>query len=151
MPKPDLTWDIMCPCIFTTCYTFWVFPLYCVMFWFLLHIYLFVQSLPQKCSLTMKEVDLLNGYHVYLSTNSLGSLVIKSITKYCVGQSIEYDRILWFGRLCRVLNDMGDKTAIIFVNTKKSADTLSRQLDKNGYRVTTLHGGKTQEQREVRF
>lgn len=52
-------------------------------------------------------------------------------------------------RLCRVLNDMGDKTAIIFVNTKKSADTLSRQLDKNGYRVTTLHGGKTQEQREV--
>lgn len=52
-------------------------------------------------------------------------------------------------RLCRVLNDMGEKTAIIFVNTKKNADTLSRQLDKNGYRVTTLHGGKTQEQREV--
>ena len=44
---------------------------------------------------------------------------------------------------------MGEKTAIIFVNTKKNADTLSRQLDKNGYRVTTLHGGKTQEQREV--
>lgn len=52
-------------------------------------------------------------------------------------------------RLCRVVNEMGDKTAIIFVNTKKTADTLSRQLDKNGYRVTTLHGGKTQEQREV--
>lgn len=52
-------------------------------------------------------------------------------------------------RLCRVLNDMGEKTAIIFVNTKKTADSLSRQLDKNGYRVTTLHGGKTQEQREV--
>jgi ATP-dependent RNA helicase DDX23/PRP28 len=52
-------------------------------------------------------------------------------------------------RLCRVLNEMGDKTAIIFVNTKKNADSLSRQLDKAGYRVTTLHGGKTQEQREV--
>jgi ATP-dependent RNA helicase DDX23/PRP28 len=52
-------------------------------------------------------------------------------------------------RLCRVLNEMGDKTAIIFVNTKKNADSLSRQLDKAGYRVTTLHGGKTQEQREI--
>ncbi|KAJ7540411.1 hypothetical protein O6H91_10G013600 [Diphasiastrum complanatum] len=52
-------------------------------------------------------------------------------------------------RLQRVLNDMGEKTAIIFVNTKKSADALSRQLDKVGYRVTTLHGGKTQEQREI--
>ncbi|CAM6029047.1 unnamed protein product [Sphagnum balticum] len=52
-------------------------------------------------------------------------------------------------RLCRVLNEMGDKTAIIFVNTKKNADSLSRQLDKAGYHVTTLHGGKTQEQREI--
>ncbi|KAL2649687.1 hypothetical protein R1flu_017815 [Riccia fluitans] len=52
-------------------------------------------------------------------------------------------------RLQRVLNDMGDKTAIIFVNTKKAADSLSRQLDRLGYRVTTLHGGKTQEQREI--
>lgn len=46
---------------------------------------------------------------------------------------------------------MGEKTAIVFVNMKKNADTLSRQLDKHGYRVTTLHGGKTQEQREVIF
>jgi ATP-dependent RNA helicase DDX23/PRP28 len=52
-------------------------------------------------------------------------------------------------RLCRVLDETGDKTAIIFVNTKKNADSLSRQLDEAGYRVTTLHGGKTQEQREV--
>ncbi|KAH9543001.1 hypothetical protein CY35_13G039500 [Sphagnum magellanicum] len=52
-------------------------------------------------------------------------------------------------RLCRVLNEMGDKTAIIFVNYKKKVDPLSRQLDKAGYRVTTLHGGKTQEQREI--
>ncbi|OAE23265.1 hypothetical protein AXG93_620s1320 [Marchantia polymorpha subsp. ruderalis] len=43
---------------------------------------------------------------------------------------------------------MGDKTAIIFVNTKKSAYSLSRQLDRLGYRVTTLHGWKTHEQRE---
>ena len=52
-------------------------------------------------------------------------------------------------RLQRLLNDLGDKTAMVFVNTKKSADSLARQLDKSGYRVTTLHGGKTQDQREV--
>ncbi|KAH9327894.1 hypothetical protein KI387_000002, partial [Taxus chinensis] len=53
------------------------------------------------------------------------------------------------GRLQRLLNDLGDKTAIVFINTKKTVDSLSRQLDKSGYRVTTLHGGKTQEQREI--
>lgn len=52
-------------------------------------------------------------------------------------------------RLERLLNDLGDKTAIVFINTKKTADSLARHLDKVGYRVTTLHGGKTQEQREI--
>ncbi|GLJ19127.1 hypothetical protein SUGI_0343520 [Cryptomeria japonica] len=35
------------------------------------------------------------------------------------------------GRLQRLLNDLGDKTAIVFINTKKTADSLSRQLDKS--------------------
>ncbi|GAB2211634.1 hypothetical protein Droror1_Dr00024958 [Drosera rotundifolia] len=52
-------------------------------------------------------------------------------------------------RLQKLLDDMGDKTAIVFVNTKKSADSLAKGLDKAGYRVTTLHGGKSQDQREV--
>lgn len=52
-------------------------------------------------------------------------------------------------RLQKLLNDLGDKTAIVFVNTKKNADVLSKNLDKSGYRVTTLHGGKSQEQREI--
>ncbi|KAF9622918.1 hypothetical protein IFM89_035151 [Coptis chinensis] len=52
-------------------------------------------------------------------------------------------------RLQKLLNDLGDKTAIVFINTKKSADYLSKNLDKAGYRVTTLHGGKSQEQREI--
>lgn len=52
-------------------------------------------------------------------------------------------------RLERLLHDLGDKTAIVFVNTKKTADSLARHLDKVGYKVTTLHGGKTQEQREI--
>ncbi|XXG63350.1 hypothetical protein AAC387_Pa05g1562 [Persea americana] len=52
-------------------------------------------------------------------------------------------------RLHKMLNELGDKTAIVFINTKKSADSLSKALDKSGFRVTTLHGGKTQEQREI--
>ncbi|XVF29244.1 hypothetical protein REPUB_Repub15cG0104400 [Reevesia pubescens] len=54
-----------------------------------------------------------------------------------------------FPRLQKLLNDLGDKTAIVFVNTKKNADTISKNLDKAGYKVTTLHGGRSQEQREI--
>nr|GEY44639.1 DEAD-box ATP-dependent RNA helicase 21 [Tanacetum cinerariifolium] len=52
-------------------------------------------------------------------------------------------------RLQKLLDDLGDKTAIVFINTKKTADFVSKTLEKSGYRVTTLHGGKSQEQREV--
>ncbi|KAK9266339.1 hypothetical protein L1049_012670 [Liquidambar formosana] len=51
--------------------------------------------------------------------------------------------------LQKLLGELGEKTAIVFVNTKKSADSLSKALDKAGYRVTTLHGGMSQEQREI--
>ncbi|KAI7724717.1 hypothetical protein M8C21_004594 [Ambrosia artemisiifolia] len=52
-------------------------------------------------------------------------------------------------RLKTLLNDLVDKTAIVFINTKKAADHVSKTLEKEGYRVTTLHGGKSQEQREI--
>ncbi|GER55322.1 DEAD-box ATP-dependent RNA helicase [Striga asiatica] len=52
-------------------------------------------------------------------------------------------------RLKILLDELGDKTAIVFVNTKKVADNVAKTLDKEGYRVTTLHGGKSQEQREI--
>uniref|UniRef100_A0A7N0SW16 DEAD-box ATP-dependent RNA helicase 21 n=1 Tax=Kalanchoe fedtschenkoi TaxID=63787 RepID=A0A7N0SW16_KALFE len=52
-------------------------------------------------------------------------------------------------KLQKLLDELGDKTAIVFVNTKKTADGVSKALDKAGYRVTTLHGGKSQEQREI--
>ncbi|EOY05049.1 hypothetical protein QUC31_016961 [Theobroma cacao] len=54
-----------------------------------------------------------------------------------------------FSRLQKLLDNLGDKTAIVFVNTKKNADTISKNLDKAGYKVTTLHGGRSQEQREI--
>ncbi|KVH95742.1 DEAD-box ATP-dependent RNA helicase 21 [Cynara cardunculus var. scolymus] len=52
-------------------------------------------------------------------------------------------------RLQKLLDELVDKTAIVFINTKKSADFVSKTLEKSGYRVTTLHGGKSQEQREI--
>ncbi|KAK4711480.1 hypothetical protein R3W88_005993 [Solanum pinnatisectum] len=52
-------------------------------------------------------------------------------------------------KLQKLLDELGDKTAIVFINTKKQADFVAKNLDKNGYRVTTLHGGKSQEQREI--
>lgn len=39
--------------------------------------------------------------------------------------------------------------AIVFVNSKRNCDHLHRVLDRKGYSVTTLHGGKAQDQREA--
>ncbi|CAI9771849.1 unnamed protein product [Fraxinus pennsylvanica] len=53
------------------------------------------------------------------------------------------------GRLKKLLDELGDKTAIVFVNTKKVADNVAKNLDKEGYRVTTMHGEKSQKQRKM--
>ncbi|KAL5705372.1 RNA helicase [Ranunculus cassubicifolius] len=53
-------------------------------------------------------------------------------------------------KLHKILNEIGDhKTSIVFTNTKKSADFVFKSLDKSGYRVTMLHGGKSQDQRQI--
>nr|XP_043618705.1 DEAD-box ATP-dependent RNA helicase 21-like [Erigeron canadensis] len=54
-------------------------------------------------------------------------------------------------RLQRLLDELVDKTAIVFVNTRISADRVSKTLEKAGYRATTFHAGKSQEQREIRL
>lgn len=41
-----------------------------------------------------------------------------------------------------------DSPVLIFVNHKKTADSLCKMLDARGYRSTALHGGKSQEARE---
>ncbi|KAK3265261.1 Envelope glycoprotein gp160, partial [Cymbomonas tetramitiformis] len=47
-----------------------------------------------------------------------------------------------------VLSQLHDSTAIIFVNSKKKCDELSKTLEIQGHRSCSLHGGKTQESRE---
>ncbi|KAI8814592.1 P-loop containing nucleoside triphosphate hydrolase protein [Cladochytrium replicatum] len=51
-------------------------------------------------------------------------------------------------RLLELLNGDFEPPIIIFVNQKKGVDVLAKALDKLGFRSTTLHGGKSQEQRE---
>ena len=42
-----------------------------------------------------------------------------------------------------------EKRCIVFVNTKRQCDNVYAQLNDLGYRCTVLHGGRTQDQREV--
>lgn len=51
-------------------------------------------------------------------------------------------------RLIEILNEDYKPPIMVFVNQKKGCDVLYKALDKLGFRVTTLHGGKSQEQRE---
>ncbi|CAM9318730.1 unnamed protein product [Scytosiphon promiscuus] len=41
-----------------------------------------------------------------------------------------------------------DDRVLVFINTKKNADMLGRQLEQAGFSTVVLHGGKTQDQRE---
>lgn len=51
-------------------------------------------------------------------------------------------------KLVEILNGGAEPPIIIFVNQKKGADVLAKSLEKMGYKATTLHGGKSQDQRE---
>lgn len=51
-------------------------------------------------------------------------------------------------KLLEVLGRGVEPPVIIFVNQKKGVDMLAKGLDKFGYSSATLHGGKSQEQRE---
>ncbi|EOA39144.1 hypothetical protein CARUB_v10012078mg [Capsella rubella] len=56
-----------------------------------------------------------------------------------------------FSRLKKLIDELGDeKTAIVFVNTKNKVDFIVKNLEKiSRCRVTTLHAGKSQEQRDI--
>ncbi|KAL1916703.1 uncharacterized protein VTP21DRAFT_5407 [Calcarisporiella thermophila] len=51
-------------------------------------------------------------------------------------------------RLLEILEEGFEPPIIIFVNQIKMCDTIAKALNKLGYRTTTLHGRKSQEQRE---
>jgi ATP-dependent RNA helicase DDX23/PRP28 len=45
-------------------------------------------------------------------------------------------------------SDVYEAPILIFVNQKKTCDVLAKAIEKMGYRTATLHGGKSQDQRE---
>lgn len=51
-------------------------------------------------------------------------------------------------KLVSILEAGVEPPVIVFVNQKKGVDVLAKNLDKLGYSSCTLHGGKSQEQRE---
>ncbi|KAI0050938.1 DEAD-domain-containing protein [Auriscalpium vulgare] len=53
-------------------------------------------------------------------------------------------------RLLEILNNGGfSPPIIVFVNQKKSADMVAKELSRAGWRATTLHSGKNQTEREA--
>ncbi|KAI1316005.1 DEAD (Asp-Glu-Ala-Asp) box polypeptide 23 [Mortierella claussenii] len=52
-------------------------------------------------------------------------------------------------RLMDLLKGQFAPPVIVFVNQKKSCDMLAKVISGSGLRATTLHGGKSQEQREL--
>ncbi|KAF9179618.1 DEAD (Asp-Glu-Ala-Asp) box polypeptide 23 [Haplosporangium sp. Z 767] len=52
-------------------------------------------------------------------------------------------------RLMDLLKGQFAPPMIVFVNQKKSCDMLAKMINSTGLRATTLHGGKSQEQREL--
>nr|XP_006814070.1 PREDICTED: probable ATP-dependent RNA helicase DDX23-like [Saccoglossus kowalevskii] len=51
-------------------------------------------------------------------------------------------------KLVHLLEAGFEPPVMTFVNQKKGCDVLAKSLEKMGYNATTLHGGKSQEQRE---
>ena len=53
-------------------------------------------------------------------------------------------------RIAAILNSGEfDRPVIVFVSTKKSCDSVARHLSQIGWKSVSLHGGKTQDQREA--
>ncbi|KAK8663379.1 hypothetical protein V6N13_083200 [Hibiscus sabdariffa] len=46
-----------------------------------------------------------------------------------------------FSRLQKLFDDHWDKTTIVFVNTKKNVDIISKNLDKAGYKHMLIQSG----------
>lgn len=52
-------------------------------------------------------------------------------------------------RLIEILEAEGEGSVIIFANQKQKVDLVHRFLEKEGFKAIVLHGGKSQDQREI--
>ncbi|MCW5875930.1 MAG: DEAD/DEAH box helicase [Anaerolineales bacterium] len=51
--------------------------------------------------------------------------------------------------LLELLGQAGDNTVLVFTRTKHRAQKVARQVEQAGYRVTSLHGNRSQSQRQA--
>ncbi|XP_019095025.1 PREDICTED: putative DEAD-box ATP-dependent RNA helicase 44 [Camelina sativa] len=79
------------------------------------------------------------------------AVTVGKSTKLVTQQVIMIKETEKFSKLKKLIDELGDdKSAIVFVNTKIKVDYIVKNLEKLGkFRVTTLHAGKSQEQRDV--
>lgn len=89
-----------------------------------------------------------------LARNYLRNPVVVTIgesTKLVTQQVIMIKESDKFSRLKKLIDELGDdKTAIVFANTKNKVDYIVKNLEKlERCRVTALHAGKSQEQRDI--
>jgi len=61
---------------------------------------------------------------------------------------VDIDQRSKFSLLVHLINQEDGELAIIFCNSRKEADAVSRNLQNNGINATALHGGLTQSRRE---
>jgi len=60
--------------------------------------------------------------------------------------TVEHDRKL--GLLSKILNDPAVESALVFLRTKYRTDRTARALQKAGFKVKAIHGGRSQSQRD---
>eukprot|EP00392_Amoebophrya_sp_AT5.2_P017914 g18336.t1 len=91
--------------------------------------------------------DFLNDY-IFLSVGRVGS------TNEFIEQKVVYaEEMEKTSRLKRCLRDAeigcgGEGLCLVFVETKKGADVLEKDLWKNSFAVTAIHGNRNQQERE---
>jgi ATP-dependent RNA helicase DDX3X len=104
------------------------------------HTLMFSATFPKEIQKLASEF--LNNY-VFLTVGRVGSTAEFIVQKF---EYIEEDNKLEY--LMKLLADVGKEKCLIFVKTKKSADILENYLLENGIAAISIHGDRTQRERE---
>ena len=101
---------------------------------------LFSATIPNEVKTLAKKYQK-NPKFVKIASNKKN---IPKITQY----SFKTSNKTKFNDLCKLIDAWDIKLALIFSNTKKGVDFLSKNLKKNGYSVDSIHGDMTQKIRD---
>jgi ATP-dependent RNA helicase DDX3X len=87
--------------------------------------------------------DFLEDY-IFITVGRVGSAASDILQKveYCQGESEKTPRLMHF------LTQVSEGLVLVFVETKRAADQLEYQLQREGYPSTSIHGDRSQAERE---